>query len=241
MEHDNLRKVLIADEVGLGKTVEVGLLIGELAQRQPGLKVLYLAPARLVPNVRREFDKLGLSFRQWTAADGDARLTDSKILASLHRAVHGRNFEKVIATGHWDVLVVDECHHLSAWNVGGGDPRESYRLVRELIARQRPGSRVILLSGTPHQGNMTRFENLLRLLRNENEPDGALGGRVIYRTKEDIRDWYNNRLFPPRKVNEETVIDLGPDYRAWIRAIHSFFRPQNSMDSNSTVRQRAAG
>ena len=63
---------------------------------------------------RREFDRMGLTFRQWTAADGDARLTDHRILASIHRAVHGANFERVAETAPWDVLIVDECHHLSA-------------------------------------------------------------------------------------------------------------------------------
>jgi superfamily II DNA or RNA helicase len=241
LEHDRLKKVLIADEVGLGKTVEVGLLVAELVKQQPGLQVLYLAPARLVPNVRREFDKMELNFRQWTAFDGDARLTDSKILASLHRAVHGRNFEEVMNTGPWDVIIVDECHHLSAWNEGGTDPRESYRLVRGLIQKQRPGGRVILLSGTPHQGNITRFENLLLLLQENGEPEESLGGRVIYRTKEDIRDWNNNRLFPARQVADPTVIDLGPDYRSWVRSIHSYYKPPPGDEAQLNSRQRAAG
>jgi hypothetical protein len=44
--------------------------------------VLYLAPTRLVSNVRREFDRLNLPFRSWTASEADARLTDPRILAS---------------------------------------------------------------------------------------------------------------------------------------------------------------
>ena len=89
LDSESLRRVLIADEVGLGKTVEAGLLIKELVEQSPSLRVLYLAPARLVNNVRTEFDRLGLAFRQWTATDADARLTDPRILASIHRAVHG--------------------------------------------------------------------------------------------------------------------------------------------------------
>jgi len=52
---------VLADEVGLGKTVEAGLLIKELLSRSPGARVLYLAPARLVRNVRSELDRLGLT------------------------------------------------------------------------------------------------------------------------------------------------------------------------------------
>ena len=241
LEADHLRKVLIADEVGLGKTVEVGLIVNELIEKQPGLRVLYLAPARLVPNVRREFDRMGLTFRQWTASDGDARLTDHRILASIHRAVHGANFERVAETAPWDVLIVDECHHLSAWDPGAGDPREAYKLVRELIRRQGPEGRVIFLSGTPHQGNITRFENLLALLSDNPDEPESLSGRVIYRIKDDIRDWNDKRLFPPRRVNEPTVIDLGPEYRAWIDHIHAFYKPPKDAGNASQARQRAAG
>ena len=113
LDHEHLRHVMIADEVGLGKTVEAGLLIQELLAADAGLRVLYLAPARLVNNVGKEFDRLGLNFRLWKAGEADARLSDPRIIASIHRAVHGDNFKKIVNTGPWDVIVVDECHHLS--------------------------------------------------------------------------------------------------------------------------------
>ena len=137
LENERLRRVLVADEVGLGKTVEVGLLLKEMLESQPGLRILYLAPARLVSNVFRELERLGLAFRKWSAKDADARLTDPRIIASIHRAVHGPNHQRVIETDPWDILVVDECHHLSAWEPGGGDPTEAYNLVEALIDRQR--------------------------------------------------------------------------------------------------------
>jgi superfamily II DNA or RNA helicase len=241
LETDHLRRVLVADEVGLGKTVEAGLLIQNLLDQSPGLRVLYLAPARLVANVRREFDRLGLHFRQWSASDGDARLTDPLIVASIHRAVHGNHFARVLETPPWDVIVVDECHHLSDWAAGGGDPRDKFRLVRDLISRQQPTARVIFLSGTPHQGHVSRFENLLGLLRAPNESTEALAGRVIYRTKEDVRDWDGNPLFPTRQVNDPLFVDLGPEYREWVRHIHEFFRPSPGDPGRADPRRRAAG
>src|SRR5207237_953689 len=98
-ESPSLKRVLIADEVGLGKTIEAGLLIQELLTQNAGLRVLYLAPARLVRNVRREFNRLDLAFRQWTASDRDARLEDPLVVASIHRAVHGSNAEAVVKSG----------------------------------------------------------------------------------------------------------------------------------------------
>lgn len=241
LESDNLRRVLIADEVGLGKTVEAGLLIQQLLEQYPGLRVLYLAPARLVSNVLREFDRLGLNFRRWASGESDARLSDQLIVASIHRAVHGNHFQSIVNTPPWDVLVVDECHHLSDWVPGGGDPREKYRLVRDLINQQRPNSRVILLSGTPHQGHQVRFENLLTLLQDRGESNQSLTGRVIYRTKEDVRDWDGNPVFPPRQVNDPLIVDLGPAYLDWIQHIHNFYRPGLETGSTMTARQRAAG
>lgn len=241
LETEKLKRVLIADEVGLGKTIEAGLLLRELLAQRPTLRVLYLAPARLVSNVRREFDRLKLPFRQWTAFDGDARLSDPKIVASIQRAVFGDNFGKVTGTQSWDVLIVDECHHISAWSPDGTDPRQAYRLVEQLIEKLQGDGRVILMSGTPHQGHATRFENLLLLLKAPDEEIQDLAGRVIYRTKDDIRDWEGNPVFPNRQVNEPLIVDLGPAHRQWLNNIFDFYRPRRDLYEGEDSRRRAAG
>ncbi len=240
IEDPRLRRVLIADEVGLGKTVEAGLIISELLEGNPGLRVLYLAPARLVRNVRIEFERLNLNFRQWTAVDRDAVLRDPRIIASIHKAVHGANFGAVLESGPWDVLVVDECHHLSDWALGGGDPKVNYRLVRDLIAGQKEDGRVLFLSGTPHQGHIARFENLVRLLQGPTESPNAIGGRVIYRTKDDVRDWNGDPLFPKRQVNNPILYEPSNQYRAWIQHIYDFYHPSVGA-SRGEAQRRASG
>lgn len=236
----DLNRVLIADEVGLGKTVEVGLLVKEWLDRDERLRVLYLAPAKLVDNVRREFDRLGLRFRQWSASSSaDGRLDDTRLIASIHRAVHPKHMKPLLAASRWDAIIVDECHHLSDWAPGGGDPVRKFKLVEDLVRQQAPDVRLVLLSGTPHQGNNTRFENLLGLLKRDREPDDAIAGRVIYRTKEDVRDWYGRPLFPGRRVEPPVVIDLGPDYRDWIESIHQFFTPASTRGLSTPQRRSA--
>ncbi len=233
-------RVLIGDEVGLGKTVVAGLIIQELLEANPGLRVLYLAPAKLVSNVGREFGRLSLFFREWKAQDGDARLeTDSRIIASIHRAVHPNHFDRLLKLRPWDLIVVDECHHLSDWSEGGGDPVLKYRLVRDLLVAQSAESRLLLLSGTPHQAHAARFDNLLRLLQVPGESQAAAAGRVIYRTKEDVRDWDGNPLFPKRQVNPPIIVELDPDHQSWLTAIHHYFRPPTVASSEAL--QRAAG
>lgn len=241
LEADKLRSVLVADEVGLGKTVEVGLLLKELLTLRPSLRILYLAPARLVANVRREFDRLNLPFRQWSVSEGDARLTDPRIIASIHRAVVSSNFDKFASTTPWDVVIVDECHHLSAWSPDGTDARQAYKLVSQLIQNQPRGARLILMSGTPHQGHQTRFENLLLLLIGPEESLNDLAGRVIYRTKDDIEDWDGNPVFPKRQINDPLIVDLGSEHRRWLNNIFEFYRPPRNQYENDEARRRAAG
>lgn len=213
-----LRRVLIADEVGLGKTIEAGLILKRVLDERPGARALYLAPARLVGNVVNEFrEKLDLDARKWVAGvERDARLDDDRlIVASIHKAVTTANFEVVAKSGPWDVIVVDECHHLSDWGQGGGDPNQSYRLVSRLIENLSAEGRLILMSGTPHQGNQTRFENILKLLQAPGETLADVGGRVIYRTKDRVTDWQGRPLFPRRDVRPPRVIELGSAYEAW--------------------------
>ena len=240
LSNDSLRRVLIADEVGLGKTVEAGLIIRELLEQRSDLRILYLAPARLVNNVMAEFQRLRLPFRRWSAQGADARLTDNMVIASIHRAVHKAHFDSIISSKPWDVVIVDECHHLSAWDQDGGKAGQAYKLVESLLERQANGDRVILMSGTPHQGHEVRFRNLLNLLCARGEDARMLTGRVIYRTKDDIKDWEGNPIFPNRQVNEPVIVNLGYQHRAWMDAIHDFYRPARE-SSMGEARRRAAG
>jgi superfamily II DNA or RNA helicase len=236
-----LHRVLIADEVGLGKTVEAALIIKELAEANLGLRVLYLAPAGLVRNVHRELSRIGLHFRCWISGDErDARLTDSFVLASIHRAVHPAHFETFFHPGmRWDVIVVDECHHLSDWGPQGGKPTRKYKLVQDLV-KQSPDARLILMSGTPHQGHQSRFENLVRLLQRGNEAPEAIAGRVIYRTKDDVRDWLGAPLFPRRDVRAPLVVELSPAHRTWLENIHQTFEATGLDDQTVGQARRRA-
>lgn len=233
LEQPSLRRVLIADEVGLGKTVEAGLLIKRLIEASPDrvLRVLYLSPAGLVDNVVEEFTRMGLRPRRWTSTHQEARLlpgdSDPLVVASIHRAVYRgektNHFETVMKSGPWDILIVDEAHHLTDYSADGSDPKLRLRLVGKLVKeRLSHDGRVVLMTGTPHQGNAARFKNLLRLLDEGGAHEGARG-RIIYRTKEDILDWDRNPLFPLRDVRAPTVVEVGPVYRKWLGDISAFF------------------
>ncbi len=239
LDRPDLRKVLIGDEVGLGKTIEAGLLIQQLIDRDPAIRVLYLAPARLVRNVANELrDKLDIDARRWIAgSESDARLeTDKVVIASIHKAAFKANLDRVSKSGPWDVVIVDECHHLSDWDSSGGNPNQSFKLVSQLIKAQHAEGRLVLMSGTPHQGSEARFKNILRLLSDDGKSVSGAAGRVIYRTKDRVRDWRGDPLFPSREIRQPIVVELGPLYKKWYREIGALY------DSvGSGVRTRATG
>jgi hypothetical protein len=240
LQRPDLKKVLIGDEVGLGKTIEAGLIVRQLLERDARIRVLYLAPARLVSNVAREFrDKLDLDARVWVAGSGsDARIEDDKVvIASIHKAVFGGNLEKVVKGGPWDVLIVDECHHLSDWSPSGGKPNQSFKLVSQLVKGQPEEGRLILMSGTPHQGSETRFRNILRLLSDDGKDINGAAGRVIFRTKDRVRDWRGAPLFPSRDIRKPVVVELGKSYEEWYSLVGKLY----DIDGLNGVRLRAAG
>lgn len=240
LSSEKLRRVLIADEVGLGKTIEAGMIVRRVREQMPHARILYLAPARLVRNVAAEFRaKLDLDARIWVAGgQGDARLdSDRLIIGSIHRAVIPDHRERIVQSGPWHVVIIDECHHLSDWREGGGKPNQSYRLAEALAGALPADGRLILLSGTPHQGSLNRFENLVRLLSDNGKDAQGASGRVIYRTKDRVRDWRNRPLFPKRDIRAPTVVTLGKGFHDWYAAIGDLYdRPDAS-----GYRGRAAG
>jgi superfamily II DNA or RNA helicase len=241
LSEPHLSRVLIGDEVGLGKTIEAALIIKELTDARPGMRILYLAPARLVGNVANEFSRMGLGFRRWVAGEErDGNLdTDGRLIASIHRAAFPTNLEDVVATKPWDLLIVDECHHLSAYGKDDGKKAvRQYALVDKLVKKLPDGGRLILMSGTPHQGNASRFENLLALLRAPSESEESVAGRVIYRTKEDVRGWHDEPLFPLRQVNAARVIPMNHAYQSWLTEIHRFYTADEADGPEAS--QRAA-
>lgn len=240
LQRSDLKKVLIGDEVGLGKTIEAGLIVRQLIERDSRIRVLYLAPARLVSNVASEFrEKLDLDARVWVAGSGsDARIEDDRIvIASIHKAVFGDNLDKVVKGGPWDVLIVDECHHLSDWSPSGGKPNQSFKLVSQLIKGQPEEGRLILMSGTPHQGSETRFRNILRLLSDDGKDIKSAAGRVIFRTKDRVRDWRGAPLFPSRDIRKPVIVELGENYEEWYSLVGKLY----DIEGLNGVRLRAAG
>ncbi|MGF6711961.1 ATP-dependent helicase HepA [Luteibacter sp. W1I16] len=162
-------RVLLADEVGLGKTIEAGMILArQLAAGRAG-RVLVLLPETLVYQWFVELlRRFNLSFSIFdeerceaieTASDGRNPFEDEQLVISDFAFLESspRRAAQLVEAG-WDLIVVDEAHHLE-WTPEGASPR--YRLVEEL-ASATPG--VILLTATPEQLGRAGHFARLRLL-----------------------------------------------------------------------------
>ena len=149
-------RVLLADEVGLGKTIEACLLLREYLLRGLVRRVLILVPPALVSQWREELaSKFSLEFLVPTAS---ARLgpdwwaSNDRVLASLSLAKNHRNFDAVTACT-WDLVIVDEAHHCK------NRATLNWQLVNALKRRH-----LFLLTATPVQNDLVELYNLLTLL-----------------------------------------------------------------------------
>ena len=213
------RRFLIADEVGLGKTIETALILRELASRGELNRALMVVPAGLVNNWHRELNEVfNLNFEVF-GSEGD--VTDRKsnafskhdrLIASIDTLKRKTRIKRLEEAPPWDLVVFDEAHHLTAFKSGGKVKKtENYKLAEALRERSRD---MLLLSATPHQGDHFRFWMLIQLLDPTlfNSPDEMLLERhrlnavVVRRTKADACKPDGSPLFARRWVHTESFL-----------------------------------
>ena len=183
-------RVLLADEVGLGKTVEAGMVLKEYALRGMAERILILTPASLVGQWRDEMEsKFGIDFA--TSHDPLLRTDPARfwaqprVIASI-AAARRKEHAELLAGMSYDVIVVDEAHHLR------DQSSASYRLVNSLQKRF-----LLLLSATPVQNSLLELYNLLTLLK-----------PGIFKTQKEFRSVYMTPGKPREPANRERLRDL---------------------------------
>ena len=144
-------RAILSDEVGLGKTIEAGLIVKEKLIRQEISSALVLAPASLVHQWHTELmEKFGMNFEIATTPDGFEK---SWVVASIHLAKRAP-YRDIVTSRAWDMLVVDEAHH--AKNPG----TQNYRLLRAINTKF-----MLLLTATPVSNTLKEIYYLADLLR----------------------------------------------------------------------------
>lgn len=232
---------LIADDVGLGKTIEVGLLLAALERRQNLRRILFVVPSGLTRQWKEEM--LSKFDRRFLIFGSDFRISDHKewglferVIVSLDLAKprdaedDGANdstsFGMLLAAGAWDLIVFDEAHRLARDDRGRSTLR--YKLAQALRSKT---DRLVLLTGTPHQGDTGRFRNLLTLVRPdltkaieeiETEPD-VVQEMVLRNRKIDAVDLEGAFLFKGLIVRRATI-DHDPQFEFLERQLRDYLR-----------------
>ena len=247
------RRFLIADEVGLGKTIETALILRELASRGELMRVLIVAPAGLVNNWHRELNEVfSLGFEVF-GSEGD--ITDRKtnafakhdrLIASIDTLKRPVRIKRLLEAPHWDLVVFDEAHHLTAYRTGGKVRKtENYKLAEALKEHTRD---LILLSATPHQGNNFQFWMLVQLLNPTlfRSPEDMVENRhrlntsVFRRTKADACRSNGDPLFARRWVHTESVL-MSQDERHFYEKLREYLEDGFNLARRQGNQGRALG
>ncbi len=250
--------LLIADDVGLGKTVETGLVIQELIVRNRARTALIICPAGLQTHWRDQMrDKFGLEFR----------IVDSDLMRSLRRSrgIHSNpwtHFPRLITSidfikrdtpmrliketlpnqatypRRFDILVLDEAHNVSPSGSGHyAIDSQRTQAIREIVPHFE---HKLFLSATPHNGYSESFSALLELLDNQRFARGVAPDRkqletvMVRRLKSDPEfvTWNGERRFPQRVLDaiEVPYSDEEKQVHVWLRE-YSESRQQNAKDN----------
>jgi len=247
------KRFLVADEVGLGKTIEAALILRELASRGELTRAIMIVPAGLVENWRRELNEVfNLDFEVF-GSEGD--VTDRKtnafakhnrLIVSVDTLKRPVRVKKLLAAPPWDLVVFDEAHHLSVYRYGNKVKKtENFKLAEAIRDHCRD---LILLSATPHQGDHFRFWMLIRLLSPElfeSDQDMVrnrhrLNAVVIRRTKADACTPDGSPLFVRRMVHTEGF-ELSEREKEFYNALLDYLRDGYNLAAQQGNKGRALG
>ncbi len=206
---------LIADDVGLGKTIEAGLILSSLQASGRLRRVLILAPASLVNQWQeRMFNMFDLRFDIYRS-ENDTKKSgfwhgSRAIIASLEtlRSDTKQRWQRLLDAEGWDVVLVDEAHRLNA------DERRGATLGYELISTLEQHQKIksmLFFTGTPHRGKDYGFLSLLSLLRSDlfyprqtlESAFNSLSQIMIRNNKQKVTDMHGNKLFHTVHIYKE--------------------------------------
>lgn len=232
LKKSNRVRMMIADDVGLGKTIEAGLIVSELMARNLVARVLVVCPRNL-----RE---------QWREALEYFFHIDARVISSMHRRVLERqlppgaspweHYRCLVASidylkrdpiKHqvlevpWDLVIVDEAHLAAKPHQSGENQSVSmdrYDFVKELSSRTK---HQLFLTATPHSGYTDSYASLLRMLDahlvsgSVSEPKinrELAKENICQRRRKDVEDWFKEHSEEenpfPQRMQEEVLVDL---------------------------------
>lgn len=207
LAHDRVR-LLIADDVGLGKTLEAGLITSELALRGRANRILVVTTRAMLTQFQKEF---------WTRFSIPLSRLDSAAIRRMRNRIpaHYNVFDQfdrsivsidtlkrdaqirdAIGNSYWDLIIIDEAHNAAVRKNTTGSNSQRADLAR-LLSRRTDS--LLLLTATPHDGSQQSFASLIEMLDPTRVPD------PMHLHRSDIEDLVVRRF----RTSPEVVADIG--------------------------------
>jgi superfamily II DNA or RNA helicase len=252
-------RLLVADDVGVGKTIEALLLTRELMERRRIRRFAVICLPHLCDQWQQEIrDKL----------DIDAVIIRSSTQARLDRQIHGDtsvydfypyqiiSIDYIKAANRRDVFVeqapelviVDEAHACARPEGASEKQQQRYHLLSRLAAK--PEQNLVMLTATPHSGKQDEFHSLLGLLKPEFEsldlPSSSqaqrreLAKHFVQRKRADVEKWLGEDTPFPTREAFEVAYGLTPAYAAFYDDILGFARKLVAADPSAGPRRTRA-
>jgi hypothetical protein len=246
-------RLLIADGVGIGKTIEALMICRELLDRGEIRSLAVLCPPHLAEQWQREMRQKFNIEAELVLASTVKRLTrdlgfNESLFLRYQFTIVSTDFIKSERNRNDflrdapEMVIVDEAHTCA--EAGEGARHQRHRLLKELV--QDESRHCVLVTATPHSGNEFAFRSLLSLLNGEfaNLPDDLTGAHheadrrklaahLVQRRRADIRDYLDESTPFPEAEQTEAAYRLGPEYKNLIDKALRYAR-QTVADTNET-------
>lgn len=236
-------RLLVADDVGIGKTIEAGLIAREMLDRGEVKRLAVLCPPHLCDQWRRElrekFHIDAVVIRSGTVSKlerglpgGDHSVFDyyRHIIVSLDYAKSDRRRASFL-THCPDLVIVDEAH-TCARPGGQSASQQRHQLLQEIVQRQ--SQHLVLLTATPHSGIEESFLSIMGLLNRKFETWDVnsltqaqrieLASHFVQRRRADVKQWLGNETPFPERDPLEQPYKLSTEYRALFEQVYNFAR-----------------
>ena len=243
------QRILIADAVGLGKTLEAGILMTELMRRGRGKRILVLTLKSMMTQFQKEMwnrftipltrlDSQGLQrVRNNIPGNHNPFYYYDKSIISIDTLKQDNEYRRHLERAYWDIIVIDECHNVAE----RGSSSQRAKLAQLLAGRS---DTLVMLSATPHDGKARSFASLMNMLDPTaiSDPDDYAKddfsdkGLVIRRFKKDIRDQVQQEF--RERVVKDIYMGASPEEEATYQALLDVpftYRGEHSQTKNGQL------